>query len=718
MSYAIKNEASSSWDPLLICLVRFAELYSHPITIDSLISGLPVKTGEKGPRLFSVDNSKALFSRAASRAGFTSRLVERDINQLSNLLLPCILTLKDHGACILEEINEETKQAKIILPEVSDGEQWVSVEDLEKDYLGYAFLLKKQYNFQSRQRQLSVTKNHHWFWGTIARARKIYMSVLVASIVINLFVLVTPMFTMNVYDRVVPNDAIETLWVLVVGVMIIYIMDIVLRFIRSYLLEVAGKKSDVIMSSMLFEHVLGLRMDVWPKSVGSFANNLREFDSIRNFFTSATIVTIVDLPFSLLFLIVIGYIAGAVVFVPLVIIFLLLLYSYFMIDPLQKSVESTYEASSNKHASLIENLYSIENIKTMGVSHHAQWEWEEVTGEIAVKSLVSRMLTSSITTVTTLLMQLSTVGILVVGIYKVQDLELSLGGLIAAVILASRAIAPMGQVASMISNYEQTKTAYMQLDAIMNKPIERPPGKQYVRKKNLDGDILFSKVDFNYPDVEKKSLDNISLKIKSGERVGIIGKMGSGKSTLANLMIGLYSPSSGSIIIDDIDQQQIDPVDLRHNVSYLSQNVSLFRGTIRDNVVYKDPHVDDETMLAAANVGGVDLFVNNLPLGFDSPVGEQGSGLSGGQCQSIAIARSLMLHTPIVILDEPTNSLDNTSEIIIKQRIQKYVRGKTFILITHKSIMLDLVDRLIVMDEGRIVMDGPKEKVLEALKGE
>lgn len=713
----MKNE-SSSWDPLLICLVRFAELYSHPITLDSVISGLPIKAGDKGPKLFSVDNSKALFSRAAKRAGFKSRLVKRDLDQLSNLLLPCILTLKDHGACILEEINTESKQVKIILSEVNDSEHWVSIEELEKEYLGYAFLLKKQYSAKSRQRQLTVTKNHHWFWGTIARARKIYMSVIVASVVINLFVLVTPMFTMNVYDRVVPNDAIETLWVLVVGVMIIYIMDVVLRFIRSYLLEVAGKKSDVIMSSMLFEQVMGLRMDVWPKSVGSFANTLREFDSIRSFLTSATIVTIVDLPFSLLFLIVIGYIAGAVVLVPLVIILLLLIYSYLLIAPLQKSIESTYEASSNKHALLIESLYSIENIKTMGVTHHAQWEWEEVTGEIAVKSLTSRMLSSSITTVTFLLMQLSTVGILIVGIYKVQDLELTLGGLIAAVILASRAIAPMGQVASLISSYEQTKTSYKQLDNLMNLPVERPTDKQYVRKKHFDGDMSLSKVDFYYPDNEKKSLENISLDIKSGERIGIIGKMGSGKSTLANLLIGLYAPSSGSIVIDNLDQQQIDPVDLRHNISYLSQNVSLFRGSIRDNIVFKDPHIDDEMMLAAATVGGVDLFVNRNSLGFDTPVGEQGAGMSGGQCQSIAIARALLLNTPIVILDEPTNSLDSTSETIIKQRLQKYVRGKTLILITHKSIMLDLVDRLIVMDEGRIVMDGTKEEVLEALKGE
>ena len=716
MSTEIAKEAS--WDPLLMSLVRFAELYSRPVTVESLISGLPIKAGAMGPDLCPVNNSKGLFSRVAKRAGFSSRLVKRDLSQLSNLLLPCILVLKNKEACILESFDEAGEQAKIILPDISDGEQWISVEKLAAEYLGFAFLLKKQYHFQSRQRQLAVSADHHWFWGTIARARQIYTSVLIASIVVNLFVLATPLFTMNVYDRVVPNDAIETLWVLAIGVAIIYIMDVVLRFIRSYLLEIAGKKSDVIMSSMLFEHTLGLRMDAWPKSVGAFANTLREFESIRNFFTSATVVTLVDLPFALLFLLVIAYISGIVVLVPLTVIVLLLIYSYFMIDPLRSSIESTYEASSNKHALLVESLHSIQSIKTMGVSHHAQWEWEEATGEIAEKSLKSRMLSSSISIVTHLLMQLSTVGILLVGIYQVRDLELSLGGLIATVILASRAIAPMGQVAALISSYEQTKTAYTQLDELMKKPLERPKEKQYVRKKTFQGGLHFSKVDFSYPDNEWNSLQDISLVIEPGERVGIIGKVGSGKSTLANLLIGLYQPSSGSITIDDIDQQQIDPADLRRNIAYLSQEATLFRGTIRDNIIFKDPHIDDESMLDAANVGGVDLFVNRHPLGFDTPVGEQGAGLSGGQRQSIAISRALLLNTPLVILDEPTNSLDNTTEATVKKRLQKFVRDKTLILITHKAPMLDLVDRLIVMDEGRIVMDGPKENVLKALQGE
>lgn len=705
-------------DPLLMCLVRFSELYSSSITLEALIADLPIKPGAVGPELFSLDSSKGLFSRVAKRAGFSSRLVKRELGEISNLLLPCILVLKDRGACILEAIDQEKGLAKIILPELNDGEEWLELIKLEEEYLGFAFLLKKQYQPQSRGRPQAVRGSHHWFWGTIARAKPIYLSVLIASVMINLFVLATPLFTMNVYDRVVPNDAIETLWVLAIGVAIVYIIDVALRYIRTYLLEVAGKKSDVIMSSILFEQTMGLRMEVWPKSVGAFANNLREFESIRNFLTSATVATLVDLPFALLFLLVIGYIGGVVVLVPLLVIALLLIYSFFLVAPLRESIESTYEASANKHALLVESLHSIQTIKTMGVSHHAQWEWEEATGEIAQKSLRSHILSGSISVVTNLLMQLGTVGILIVGVYQVRDLELSLGGLIAVVILASRAIAPMGQVASLIASYEQTKTAFRNLDELMQKPVERPEGKQFVRKPEFEGELHLSNVAFAYPGNQWNSVDNISFQIKSGERVGIIGKMGSGKSTLANLLVGLYQSSSGSITVDGIDLQQIDPADIRRNTAYLSQEAGLFRGTIRENIVFKDPNVDDESMMHAAHVGGVDLFVNRHPMGFDTPVGEQGAGLSGGQRQSLAIARTLLLDAPMVILDEPTNSMDNTTESTVKQRLYEYTRNKSLILITHKAPMLELVDRLIVMDEGRIVMDGPKQQVLKALQGE
>lgn len=708
-----------NYDPLLECLVIFAKNNNRPISIDALIAGLPVKPGDSGPELFSVNKSKGMFSRVAARAGFASRLIHREINQLSRLLLPCILVLKNGNACVLEEIDRKNKQAKVIFPEVSEGEEWLDLDVLKSEYLGYAFLLKKEFKKERLSHAQNFLKhdNSHWFWGTLSQSKNIFGSVILASIMVNLFVLATPLFTMNVYDKVVPNDAIETMWVLAIGIMIVYIFDTVLRLVRNYLIEIAGKKSDIIMSSKVFTQTLNLKMAAWPKSTGSFASQLREFESIRSFFTSSTIVILSDIPFAFIFLFVIYLIGGPMVAVPMVTISLILLYSLILMKPLRQNVEGTYEATAQKNSHLIETLQSIQTVKTLGVSNYAQWVWEEASGIIANKSMRVRMLSSSISVVTNLLVQLNTVGLIVVGVYRIGELELSLGGLIATVMLSSRTVGPMGQVASLITSFEQTRTAYQSLDELMKQDVERPQEKSFVRRPKFEGGVSFKNVDFTYPNSNKASLNDVSFTIKPGEHVGIIGKVGSGKTSLIKLIVGLYDTNSGSISIDNIDIQQIDPADIRHHIGYLSQDIDLVRGSIRDNLAYKNLQVNDERLLDASKVSGVDLFVNKLPEGFDTNVGEHGNNLSGGQRQSIALGRSLLLDEPILILDEPTNSFDNTTESIVKNNLHQYSREKTLILVTHKAPLLDLVERIIVMDDGRIIMDGPKQQVLEALKG-
>ncbi|MFW2373070.1 MAG: type I secretion system permease/ATPase [Gammaproteobacteria bacterium] len=710
------SEIHHHFDPLLECLVIFARLFNRPITVDALISGLPIEPGADGPELFSIHSSKGLFSRVAKRAGFATRLIKRDLDHLSELLLPCILILKNRNACVLESIDRVNGRARVIFPEVGEGEEWIELEQLKNEYMGFAFLLKREFKQRSRPLRLIHAKDSHWFWGTLARSKEIFLSVLLASVLINLFVIATPLFTMNVYDRVVPNDAIETLWVLAVGIMVVFAFDALMRYIRTYLLEVAGKKSDIIMSSILFEQSLNLRMDQWPKSVGAFANNLRDFESIRNFFTASTMATLVDLPFAIIFLIIIAYIGGPMVIIPLITITLLLIFSYLLIKPLRESIEATFEASANKHSHLIESLHAIQTIKTLGASHHSQWVWEESSGEIATKSMRARMLSGSILVVTNLLVQLNTVGLIVFGIYQISDLQLSLGGLIAVVMLSSRAVSPMGQIATLITNFQQTRTAYNTLENLMQQPVERPEDKHFVRRTSFEGAIEFKNVNFAYPEAQRAALMDISLSIRPKEHVGIIGKVGSGKTSLTKLIVGLYSPTEGSMSIDGIDINQIDPADLRHHIGYLSQDVELMRGSIRDNLAFKDQQVNDERLLEVAAISGVDQFVNKLPMGFDTPVGEQGNYLSGGQRQSIALGRSLLLDEPILILDEPTNSMDNTTEATIRKRLYDYSRDKTLILVTHKAPMLDLVERLVVIDEGRVILDGPKQQVMKALQ--
>lgn len=711
------SDSHRYYDPLLECLVVFSKLFNRPISVDALISGLPIEPGKAGPELFSIHSSKGLFSRVAKRAGFATRLIKRDLSQLSELLLPCILILKDRNACVLESIDSDNGRARVIIPEVGDGEEWIDLDRLEQEYIGFAFLLKREFKKRSKPAKLLKSDKSHWFWGTLAKSREIFASVILASVLVNLFVVATPLFTMNVYDRVVPNDALDTLWVLAIGVLLVFTFDALLRHIRTYLLEVAGKKSDVIMSSILYEQTMNLQMDQWPKSVGAFANNLRDFESIRNFFTASTIATLVDIPFSIIFLSVVAYIGGPLVAIPMITIALLMVYSFMIINPLRESIESTFEASAQKHSHLIESLTNIQTIKTLGASHHSQWVWEESTGEIAAKSMRARMLSGSVHVVTHLVMQVNTVGLIYYGVYQITDLELSLGGLIAVVMLSSRAVAPMGQIASLITNFQQTQTAYQALNALMAQPVERPEDKQFVRRPSFDGRIQLKSVNFTYPEMEKATLTDVSLDIKPGEHVGIIGKVGSGKTSITKLIMGLYRPTEGTILIDDIDSNQIDPADLRHSIGYLSQDISLMSGSIRDNIVFKDPHIDDERLIEVSAISGVSQFVNKLPMGFDTPVGEQGAWLSGGQRQSIALGRALLLDEPILILDEPTNSMDNTTEAIIRKNLFNYTRDKTLILVTHKAPMLDLVERLVVIDDGRIVMSGPKEKVLENLQG-
>ena len=626
--------------------------------------------------------------------------------------------LRGKKACILQSFSEDKKMANIITPDLSTGTSTIETSKLKDEYLGYAYYLKREFVPEdTSSTKLIDAGNDHWFWGTLKRSKKIYLDVVVASFIINLFVLASPLFTMNVYDRVVPNNAVETLWVLALGVSVVYGIDLFLKFVRSYFLEIAGKKSDIIMSSILFERVMDMKFSNKPKSVGSFASNLKEFDTVRNFFSSASLAAIVDLPFALIFLIVTYFIGSYLVLVPIVIMIAILCYTFFIKDPLQNAIKSTFEASAMKNGILIESLSSLETIKTLGASGHVQWNWEEATGEIANRSIKSKIITTSITTVTSFLVQLNTIAIIVLGVYMIQDTHLTMGGLIAAVMLSSRAIAPMGQVASLAANFEQTKTAYQSLSKIMQMPVERPEGKKFVRRNSFEGKIEFKNVSFTYPDTTKGSLDRINFVIQPGEKVGIIGRNGSGKTTLQKIILGLYAPTEGSVLIDGIDINQIDPADLRRNIGYVPQDVVLFKGTVRENIVQKAPYVDDMQIIKAAKVSGVDEYVNAHPLGFDMPVFERGDGISGGQRQSIAVARAFLLDSPIILLDEPTNSLDNTVESKLKANLKVNTVNKTMILVTHRTSMLDLVDRLIVMDNGKILLDGPRDEVLARLSG-
>ncbi|MFY9142157.1 type I secretion system permease/ATPase [Sulfuricurvum sp.] len=703
-------------DPLLVTLSIFTKRYGKSFSVEALTADLPVAPGKATAEMFSLNNSKAVFSRASARAGFKSKIVQRTLADISPLVLPVILILKDQNACILEKIDLEQGGAFIILPEDEEGvEQWVELKELEKQYLGFAFYLKKSRSFHQFVDPLIHMQKESWFWGSLKYSRKIYADVIIASLVINLFVLASPLFTMNVYDRVVPNDATETLYVLALGVVVVYFLDIILKFARSYFLEIAAKKSDVIISSILFQKVMNLKFSNIPESVGSFANNLKEFDSIRSFLATSTLALVIDLPFTIIFIVVIYIIGGIISIIPIVFIFLIMAYALAIKGSLQRSVESTYHASANKNAVLIESLNALETIRTMGISNHSQYIWEEATGDVASKGLTSRVLSNSLGSVTSFLIQLSNVFILIAGVYLIKELEMTMGGLIAVVILSSRALAPMGQVASLSANYEHTKTAYKTLDNIMNLPEERPAEKEFLRFSKFSGLIEFRDVTFTYPNETAPIFENLSFTIHPGEHVAFIGKIGSGKTTVLKLLLGLYTPDKGSVLMDNIDINQIDPADIRQNIGYVAQDITLFRGTVKSNIVSKAPYADDGAIIRAAKIGGVDEFVQYHPKGFDMPVRERGDGISGGQRQSIGIARAFLVDAPILLLDEPGNSMDESCLLRMIQKINENTKDKTLLLSTHDTRMLKMVNRIIVLDRGKIVLDGSKQEVMSAL---
>jgi len=695
----LTNSDNLKMDSLLECLVLFTKLYHKPFSAEALTAGLPIEMGKESPELFSINNAKGLFSRAAEKAGLKSSLLKRPISQISPLQLPMIILLSNQGSCIIDQFSKDRLQAKIIMPAEEAVEQWVDMDVLESEYIGYGFMVKKAFEYNDESSRTLHLDQKHWFWSTVKLSTGAYKDVLYASFLINLFVLASPMFTMNVYDRVVPNNAIETLWVFAIGIVIVYILSTFLKFTRTYLLESAARKSDVIMSSIIFEKVLNLKMTHHSNSVGSFASHLRDFDSIRNFLTNATMTAIIDLPFAILFLFVIGYIGGYIVLILIITTIFIIAYAMLIKKTLRSGVESIQEANAKKNSILIESLSNIETLKTLGTLGQAQWNWEESTGEIANKSSSSRLLAASIPTITQFLIQLNTVASIVYGVYLIQAFELSMGGLIAIIILTSRVLAPMAQVASLLTNYENTKSSYETINNIINLESERPHGKKFVQKPEFTGLIEFSDVTFTYPQADIPALKNVSFTIQPGEHVAIIGRIGSGKSTIQKLLLGLYEPDSGQILIDGIDINQIDPADLRKSISYVSQDIMLFRGTVKDNILYRATHASETDMIRASRISGTYEFVKKHPKGYEMTVGDRGQGLSGGQRQSIGIARAFLLNSPIMLMDEPSNAMDQLTEAKLLEQLSINLEGKTSLLVTQKMTLLKIVSRVIVINE-------------------
>lgn len=693
-------------DPLLGCLMVLTRLEHNPFSPETLIAGLPLVDNKLTPDLF---------VRAAARAGLSAQIIPRSLGDISGLVLPAVLLLKDRQACILVAKNDVKKIATVIQPETGEGEHSVSYEELEATYTGYTIFARPSFRFDLRTDEGFKERPKSWFWGVIATTWKIYSEVLVASFFINIFAIGSSLFVMNVYDRVVPNNAMDTLTVLAIGVLIVFCFDFLMKMLRGYFIDIAAKKTDVILSASIFEQMMGIRMEARPESVGNFANNMQQFESFRDFFTSSTISALIDLPFVLFFIVIIYTLGGYVVLVPILSVPLVILVGLLIQGPLNKVVKESYRYSGQKHAMLIESLSAVETIKGLSAESPLQRKWEHAVGMSAKLGTKVRGLSLTAVSFSVFVQQIAGVFVVILGVNRIADGDMTMGALIACTILTGRALAPLSQIAGLLTRYHQSMAALQSLDNVMKMPTERLRGRTPLHRPTLNGDIEFRDVSFKYPRQTVPALNNITFHITEGEKVGIIGRIGSGKTTIEKLILGLYQATEGTVLMDGTEINQLDPASMRRNIGYVPQDLILFYGTVKENITYGAPFADDMSVLRAAKIAGVTEFVSRHPQGFDMPVGERGEKLSGGQRQAIAIARALILDPPILVLDEPTNMMDNRTEEMFKNQLTDISRNKTMILVTHKGSLLSLVDRLILMDGGRIIADGPRDLVLKAL---
>ncbi len=704
-AWAIRESFATRDDCLLRALETLTQLHERPTSGQALAAGLPLPAdGLMTP---------ALAPRALERAGLSARLVRRPIPAIDALSMPCILFLKDRRCVLLVE--REGALLRVIVPETGRGVIEVELAELERRYDGHALFARPEIGYEQRDRPIAEERKRHWFWSTLLRQWPTYAEVMIAAVMINVFALASPLFVMNVYDRVVPNNALDTLWVLALGVGIVFAFDFLLKTLRGYFIDTAGRIADIRLASRIFEQVLGIRMAARPASAGAFANNLREFESLRDFFTSATVTTLVDLPFVLFFITIVWLIGGPVALVPALAVPLVIGVGLLMQIPLNRVVRRTFKESAAKHGVLVEAINGLETIKSIGAESRLQRGWERYVAATAESANRSRFLSAVTVNVAGLAANLVTVAVVVVGVYRIGEGLMTVGALVACTIISGRAMAPLGQVAGLLTRYHQAKMSYDTLNRVMAMPIERSPDMRFLDRPRLGGTIEFKNVTLTYPGQKIPALSDVGFRVERGERVGLIGRIGSGKTTIEKLVLGLYTPEKGAVLLDGTDLRQLDPADLRRNIGCVPQDVFLFQGSVRENITMGASFADDAAVLRAAEISGVEDFVSRHPLGYDMPVGERGDLLSGGQRQAIALARALLLDPSILMLDEPTSAMDNGAENRFKTRLGEELGGRTLLLVTHRASLLGLVDRLIVMDGGRVVADGPRDQVLKAL---
>jgi ATP-binding cassette, subfamily C, bacterial LapB len=696
--------AAGTSDPLLGTLALALAHHGIARSAEALRSGLPV-----AERL-----TPETCLRAAAANGCNASLAKRPLREISDLLLPVIVLLEGGQACVLKA-RESAERWLVQWPETGSSVDAIAPAELESRYAGYCLFVRPAPKTDVRSGVADARHRGHWFWGTLWRYRGYYAEAGIAALLINVLALAGTFFVMNVYDRVIANQAYVTLWTLAIGVTVAITFEFLARSLRTWLIDQAGKKADLVIGARLFQHALATRLEHRPASAGAFANNLREFEAVRDFASSVTLVALIDLPFLLLFIGVIWLIAGPLAFVPLALIPVVALVTGLAQAPLSRYVNENMREASLRQGLLVESLDTAETLKALRAEGLMQKRYEHASAVTAATSMKSRLLTQVVLNFCAAMQSLTTVAMVVWGAYLIGDGQLTMGALIGAVMLAGRSLAPVGQLAALAVRLQQARSAMRTLNAVMAKPADRDPERDYVQAPDVRGALTTRQLAFQYTPDRPAVLRGFDWEVASGERIGVLGRIGSGKSTLLKLLCGLYAPSSGSVQLDGVDLQQYDPADARRFVGYVSQEAQLIHGTLRENLKAGSPLISDEAMLAVAARTGADALARQHPRGYDMLIGEHGTGLSGGQRQLIALTRALLTAPRVLLLDEPTSAMDNATEQQVMQAVVQLLAGRTLVLVTHKLQLLSFVDRVTVIDNGVRVADGPRQAVMQAL---
>jgi ATP-binding cassette, subfamily C, bacterial LapB len=696
-------------DVLFQCLAWVASVHGDERTVTAWRQGVP-HDGE-------VANPQAVV-RAAQQAGFVVSLVQRRLPELPSYVLPAIVLLHDSQAAVLIRINADGT-VDAAMPESADAliPVQLPMDELAARATGYNILIKPAIRHDERAGAPVARGGSHWFWSALWVYRGYYGNAALAAVMINVLTLAGTFFAMNVYDRVVPTHAYATLWSLAIGTALAMVFEFATRQMRSHLVDVAGKKVDLVLGSLLFRQALSIRLESRPASSGAFAHRLREFESLREFTTSATVSALTDLPFALLFLAVIVVIGGQLAWVPALAIVAVLIASVAVQWPLARHMRENLREAALKQGLLIESLEGIETLKAVNGQSRMQKSWEDYSAVAAQSYMKTRSLSSFAMSFVSFVQQIETVVLIVWGVYLIHQGLLSIGALIGVVMLARQVVAPLGQVVGLAVRYQQARASLTTLDELMKQPTDHDPKQTYLSRERFEGALRTEQLQFTYPNSKLPALANVTLSIEPGERVAILGRIGSGKSTLLRLLSALYLPTEGSVYADGIDLRQIEPADVHHNVGLVAQDCKLFHGTLRDNLTIGIPQVSTERLLRVCRTTGLDTFIARHPNGMDMMLGEGGAGLSGGQRQLVALARSLLPEPPVLLMDEPTSAMDAQTETAFIAQLRQLPGKRTLVIATHRMSLLALVDRVIVLDQGRVIADGPKNQLIQVLTG-